>query len=155
MQNEVKTKDNKIQELQREVYGLKLEKIEEMKKDLQKQLDKIAWSINSKLKSWPSVILKLNFFKCFVKVLLKYLEYIKKYSNNSVLFLCVNYLSLLFKDQASFQLELSVSTRKVLFLLATSHSEFEDCWLDHFAREYPVSIAQFLSRCFWKEILLF
>lgn len=40
---QLKAKDDKIMELQKEIYELKLEKIEGMKKDLQEKLSNIVW----------------------------------------------------------------------------------------------------------------
>jgi hypothetical protein len=38
----VKTKDEQILELQKEIYTMKLEKVESIKKDLQEKLDKLS-----------------------------------------------------------------------------------------------------------------
>lgn len=44
LREEMKLKDERIVELQKEIYSMKLEKVESIKKELEEKLNKLSWN---------------------------------------------------------------------------------------------------------------
>lgn len=143
---QLQAKDEKILELQREIYEMKLERVESLKKDLQEKLNSLAWQLPTiftrrliyVILSWHTNV------KFFNQILLNDLnkDFFTKRSNafwparEGI------------RDRAACRWEPSRSSRRIA-PLAMCRCASARRWSGRSVREPPVSVAQFPSRCRW------